>query len=85
MGPHMTFNLGGGEGGMPHFLEQFSGPMESWWQTLGTPKLTPEVRQKLIEGVREVFAGRAHASLADERDRCLLAILDALASQRGSK
>ncbi len=85
MGPHMTFNLGGGEGGMPHFLEQFSGPMESWWQTLGTPKLTPEVRQKLIEGVREEIAGRAHASLADERDRCLLAILDALASQRGSK
>ena len=50
MGPHMTFNLGGGEGGMPHFLEQFSGPMESWWQTLGTPKLTPEVRQKLDRG-----------------------------------
>ena len=46
--------------------------------------LTAEVRQKLMEGIREEIGGRSHQSLVEERDRCLLAILDALERQRGS-
>ena len=79
MGPFTTFHLAGGEGGMPHFLEHLGGPMESWWQDLGAPQLTPEVRQAIIEGVADAVAGRSVAELAAARDRRLLAILAALA------
>ena len=78
MGPNTTFHLAGGEGGMDHFLEHLGGPMESWWQDLGTPRLTPEVRQQIAIGVAEAVGGRSIGELAAERDRRLLAILAAL-------
>jgi 3-hydroxyacyl-CoA dehydrogenase len=34
-GPYLTFHLAGGSGGIGHFLDQFAGPMEAWWETLG--------------------------------------------------
>lgn len=79
MGPHTTFHLAGGEGGMAHFLEHLGAPMESWWQDLGAPRLTPEVRRKIVEGVAQAVGGRSIGELAAERDRRLLAILAALA------
>jgi len=38
MGPHLTFHLAGGTGGIGHFINQFAGPMEVWWKTLGQPQ-----------------------------------------------
>src|SRR5207245_1782943 len=67
MGPHLTFHLAGGSGGMAHFLDQFTGPMESWWGDLGSPGLTPELRQALTEGVADETGGRDIATLAGER------------------
>jgi hypothetical protein len=75
MGPHLILHLGGGQGGMEHFLEHLSGPFSRWWDDLGTPQLTPEVREKIIAGVREEAAGRSVAELEKERDRLLLALL----------
>jgi 3-hydroxyacyl-CoA dehydrogenase len=48
MGPHLTFHLAGGTGGISHFLDQFAGPMEGWWQDLGRPELTTAVREKIV-------------------------------------
>ncbi|MBM3599928.1 MAG: 3-hydroxyacyl-CoA dehydrogenase [Alphaproteobacteria bacterium] len=82
MGPHLTFHLGGGEGGMANFLEHFGPPIESWWDTLGSPRLTEDVRPKLIEGVAAEAGGRSVAELAAERDAALIAVLEALAKTR---
>jgi 3-hydroxyacyl-CoA dehydrogenase len=30
MGPHLTFHLAGGTGGIDHFVDKFAGPIESW-------------------------------------------------------
>src|SRR3954454_13503949 len=38
MGQVLLNHLGGGQGGMEHFLEQFSGPLTTWWKVLGTPQ-----------------------------------------------
>lgn len=75
MGPHLTFHLAGGRGGMEHFLTQFSGPMQSWWDDLGTPALTPQLRRKLVEGVADEVKGRSIAELEAERDAHLIALL----------
>jgi 3-hydroxyacyl-CoA dehydrogenase len=78
MGPTLTFSLAGGEGGMPHFLDHLGEFMETRWEELGRPKLTPEVRRRLIEGVADEAAGRTIPELARDRDAKLLAILAAL-------
>jgi carnitine 3-dehydrogenase len=77
-GPHLTFHLGGGTGGMPHFLDHLLGPMQSWWADLGAPEMTAELQQKLINGVGDEAAGRSVEELAAERDRRLIALLRAL-------
>jgi carnitine 3-dehydrogenase len=75
IGPHLTFHLAGGSGGIGHFLDQFAGPMEAWWETLGQPHLTAEVRGAIAAGVATEAAGRSIDELAAERDRRLVEIL----------
>lgn len=75
MGPSLTFHLGGGEGGMQHFMQHLGPAVQSWWDDLGTPSLTPAVQQKIIDGVLEETAGRPVAELARERDAILVKLL----------
>jgi 3-hydroxyacyl-CoA dehydrogenase len=75
MGPHLTFHLAGGTGGITHFLGQFAGPMQSWWQELGNPQLDPEVGKALTDGIAKEAAGRTIDTLAAERDRFLVELL----------
>ncbi|MFJ1302176.1 3-hydroxyacyl-CoA dehydrogenase NAD-binding domain-containing protein [Pseudomonadota bacterium AL_CKDN230030165-1A_HGKHYDSX7] len=81
-GPHMTFNLGGGEGGLQHFMDHLLGPMQAWWDDLGDPELTAELQRKLVAGVQSEASGRTIASLATERDQQLSAVLALLQSAR---
>ena len=75
MGPHLTFHLAGGTGGIAHFLDQFAEPMRNWWQDLGQPELTPPLRAALAAGVAEEAAGRDIDTLAGARDRFLVDLL----------
>jgi hypothetical protein len=68
MGQVLLNHLGGGEGGIEHFFQQFTGPMTTWWKVLGSPQLTPEVQQKLIDGVHAEVGSRSIDDLAAERD-----------------
>lgn len=77
-GPHMTFNLGGGEGGLTHFMHHLLGPVQTWWDDLGTPDVTPELQRRLIEGVNAEAGHRGIADLVEERDAQLTALLKAL-------
>ena len=76
MGPHATFHLAGGDGGMTHFLHHLLPAMQSWWEHLGTPDVTPALQTKLIEGVRESVGGRSVAELAARRDAFLIDLLE---------
>jgi len=76
MGSLLLNHLGGGQGGIEHFFEQFTGPMTAWWKVLGQPVLTPEVRKKLIDSVREEVGSRSIDELAKERDEMLLGLLE---------
>jgi len=75
MGPHLTFHLAGGDGGIGHFLDQFAQPMQDWWADLGTPELTAQVCGALSGGIADEAAGRDIATLAAERDRFLIDLL----------
>jgi 3-hydroxyacyl-CoA dehydrogenase len=76
MGQVLLNHLGGGQGGMEHFLQQFTDPMTAWWNVLGSPRLTPELQQKLIAGVHAEVGSRSIDDLAAERDEVLLGLLE---------
>ena len=59
MGPNLLYHLGGGPGGIRHFLEQFAGPMTACWADLGSPDLGPELQKKIVDGVLEEVDGRS--------------------------
>ena len=75
MGPSLLNHLGGGQGGIEHFFEQFTAPMTAWWHVLGSPELTAEVRARIIKGVHEETQSRSVRDLAEYRDGVLLGLL----------
>jgi 3-hydroxyacyl-CoA dehydrogenase len=76
MGNMMLNHLGGGEGGIEHFFQQFTGPMTAWWKVLGQPVLTPEVQKTLIDSVHAEVGSRSIADLAAQRDETLLGLIE---------
>jgi 3-hydroxyacyl-CoA dehydrogenase len=76
MGQVMLNHLGGGQGGIEHFFEQFTKPMTAWWKTLGSPELTPEIQRKLIDGLHSEVGSRSISDLEAQRDEILLGLLD---------
>jgi carnitine 3-dehydrogenase len=75
MGPHMTYHLGGGQGGIEHYLKHLGPSQERRWASLGNPTLGPDVQRKIVEGVAEEAEGRSITDLEQERDRLLIGIL----------
>jgi len=77
VGAHMAYHLGGGSGGIAHYLEHLGASQERRWATLGSPSLTPEVRAMLVEGVAAEAAGRPIPELEKARDDAIIRILAA--------
>src|SRR5580658_2833797 len=76
MGNMMLNHLGGGQGGIEHFFQQFTGPMTAWWKVLGSPVLTSEVQKKLIDSVHAEAGSRSIQELEAERDEVLLGLIE---------
>ena len=77
MGPHMTYHLGGGEGGIAGYLAHLGPSQVRRWQSLGEPSLDADVQAKIVAGVAEEAQGRSIAELEARRDEGLLAVLKA--------
>ena len=83
MGPCLTFHLAGGGGGMAHMLDHFGAALEEPWTRLQAPPLTPELRDRMIEGCLREADGRSVAELERLRDGFLAELLDAGGAVRG--
>jgi 3-hydroxyacyl-CoA dehydrogenase len=77
VGAHMAYHLGGGNGGIEHYLKHLGPSQEHRWATLGNPQLTPEISQKIVDGIVREAAGRSIKELQSLRDRSLVAVLKA--------
>ena len=76
MGPNLLFHLGGGRGGIKHFMEHFTGPLSIWWKDLGTiTEFSPQVTKTIIDGVQQEAGSRSVEELEHERDVMLLELL----------
>jgi len=82
MGPSLQFHLGGGTGGMQHFIEHLLPVMSSGlWKALGNPTITPELQRTLIEGVQQEAGTRSVEQLAQEENELLVGLLSLRARQ----
>jgi carnitine 3-dehydrogenase len=75
MGPSLLWHLGGGEGGIRHFMEHLMEPMMGLWKVLGNPEMTPELKQTIIAGVMQEAGNRSVDQLGQQRDEMLLGLL----------
>jgi carnitine 3-dehydrogenase len=75
MGPCLTFHLAGGGGGMAHMLDHFGAALLEPWTRLTAPPLTPQLRQRMIDGCAREAAGRSVAELERFRDGFLAELL----------
>ncbi|MFF4407820.1 3-hydroxyacyl-CoA dehydrogenase family protein [Streptomyces sp. NPDC001262] len=79
-GPFRTFHLGGGPGGLPHFLQHLGRAMEATWPGLGSPTFDEPTVALLTAQAEEAFAGEPVGELAARRDRAQIALMRALAA-----
>lgn len=76
-GPYATFALGGGEGGLAHFLKHLGGLFETLWDDARRPEMTEALIKKLVEDVARELDGsrlRHNRSAREQRLRQILAI-----------
>ena len=73
LGPHMNYHLGGGEGGYRSYLEHLGPSQEARWKTLGQTPLTPELKEKLIQGIESQNPNMSKLKI--KRDNSLIGIL----------
>lgn len=76
MGPFLTYHLGGGEGGIRHYLEHLGPSQVERWKDLGTPTLDAALMERVARGVEEAYGGLDLKAFARRRDESLCSILD---------
>jgi len=80
MGPSLQWHLGGGPGGINHYMEHLMDPLAGLMKVLGTPNVTPELKQTVTEGVMRMAGDRSVEQLAEEENEVLAALLSRRAS-----
>jgi 3-hydroxyacyl-CoA dehydrogenase len=80
MGQSLQWHLGGGEGGIKHFMEHLMDPLAGMMKVLGTPNITPQLKQAVTDGVLREAAGRSVAQLARKENEVIIGLLRLRAS-----
>ncbi|MBW1689969.1 MAG: 3-hydroxyacyl-CoA dehydrogenase family protein [Deltaproteobacteria bacterium] len=76
MGQHLIYHLGGGEGGIEHFIDHLGPAFEQWWKNMATwTSLPPGAKDILVEGVNEELRGKSVGEMAQWRDDKLIKLL----------
>src|SRR5246500_2020838 len=75
MGPSLQWHLGGGAEGIHHFMEHIMGPLAGLMKSLGTPDITSELKQTIVEGVLREAGKRSVDELAQEENQMLIGLL----------
>ena len=71
MGPSLQWHLGGGQDGIHHFMEHLMDGLAGLMKLLGSPNVTPELKQKVTDGVMRMAGNRSVEELAEEENEVL--------------
>ncbi len=83
MGQSLQWHLGGGAGGIEHFMAHLMDPLQGMMKALGTPNITPALKQTVIDGVMREAAGRSVDQLAQKENEMLIGLLKLRANGDG--
>jgi len=75
MGPSLQWHVGGGAGGIKHFMEHLMDPLGGMMKTLGKPEITPALKKTIADGVLKEAADRSVEQLAKQENELLLDLL----------
>jgi 3-hydroxyacyl-CoA dehydrogenase len=75
MGPSLQWHLGGGPGGIKHFMEHLMPGLEVIIKSLGTPEITDELKQTIVDGVSQIAGNTSVDQLAQRENEELLGLL----------
>jgi carnitine 3-dehydrogenase len=75
MGPLLTMHLAGGPGGMKGILDHAGAAVEEWWTPRSQPRLTPEVKARLVAAAEDVSDRAAIADWVRWRDDNLVEVI----------
>lgn len=82
MGPSLQWHLGGGAGGIAHFMEHLMDGLVGLMKSLGTPDVTPRLKQTIVKGVLEEAGERTVDELSRRENEVVVGLL-ALRAQNG--
>lgn len=80
VGPFKGMHLGGGPGGIKHFLDHLGGMFEGLFGELGDAHITPQVIAQLDDQAQQAYGPMPNPRMASERDRKQLGILQSHAA-----
>ncbi len=83
MGQSLQWHVGGGAGGINHFMEHLMDPLTGMMKALGNPQITPQLKQTIIDGVTKEAANRSVDELAQEENKLIVGYL-ALRAKAGN-
>ena len=84
-GQCMAFHVACGAGGMATNLDQFGPALKLPWTRLTAPDLTPELRNRMVDGCNAIAGDRPLEDMGAQRDREIVAVLNALRDVRSDQ
>jgi carnitine 3-dehydrogenase len=84
MGPSLQWHLGGGPGGIEHFVNQFMDGFAGLMKRLEMPDVTPELRRTIVDGVLKEANSQSVEQLAEAENRLILELI-ALRGKAGGR
>jgi hypothetical protein len=75
MGQSLQWHLGGGAGGIHHFMDHLMGSLQGMMKDLQMPDITPALKQTVIDGVLKEARGHSVEQLANEENNVMLGLL----------
>jgi len=84
MGPFMGYHLGGGDGGIEHYMKHLGPSQVKRWADHGTPEMTDAFVDQVIDEVKEMTHGESIPDMVKRRDR-MLRMLMAMKTDRSQQ
>jgi 3-hydroxyacyl-CoA dehydrogenase len=75
MGPSLQWHVGGGPGGIHHYMEHLMGPLTGLMKALGTPDVSDDLKQSIVDGVLREAGSLSVEQLAQEENEVLVGLL----------
>jgi carnitine 3-dehydrogenase len=75
MGPSLRWRVGGGADGIHHYMAHLMGPLEGLMRALGTPDVTEELKQTIVDAVLQEAGGCSVEQLAEKENDVLVGLL----------